>query len=137
MANEKVAGVNVLVSIGEKVIGGQSSASLSRSANMVETTDKTSGGWVSKVAGLKEWSVECEAFMIVGDAAYGELSKAFNDGKEVDVSLSTGTGVGHIKFSGKALISDLPMEFGAEDAVTFTTTFEGTGPLVEVISKTV
>ena len=134
MAGNKVAGVDVLVSVGEQVIGGQSSASLSRSANMIETTDKTSGGWVTKVAGLKEWSIECEAFMVIGDAGYKALSTAFKSGAEVDVSISTGTGAGHIEFSGKALVSDLPFEFGAEDAVTFSVTFEGTGELVETIA---
>lgn len=135
MAGQKVAGVDVLVKIGNPavVIGGQSGATLNRSMNVIETTDKTSGGWVTKIGGTKEWSVECEAFMVVGDAAYQALSDAFNDRTEVEVEIATGTGTGHVKFTGKALVTDMPMEFSADDAVTFSITLEGTGALTEEI----
>jgi TP901-1 family phage major tail protein len=135
MAGQKVAGVDVLVKIGSPavVIGGQSGATLNRSMNVIETTDKTSGGWVTKIGGTKEWSVECEAFMVVGDAAYQALSDAFNNRTEVDVEIATGTGTGHVKFTGKALVTDMPMEFAADDAVTFSITLEGTGALDEEI----
>jgi TP901-1 family phage major tail protein len=134
MAGQKIAGVDVLVEVGETVVGGQSSASLSRSMNVIETTDKTSGGWVTKIGGTKEWSIEADAFMVIGDQGYKALSDAFKNRTEVDVTIQVGTGIGSITFTGKALVTDLPMEFGSDDAVTFSVTFDGTGELLETIA---
>lgn len=133
---QKIAGVDVLVKVGETptIVGGQSGATINRSMNVIETTDKTSNGWVTKVGGIKEWSVECEAFMVIGDAGYLALSQAFKNRDEIDVEMATGVGIGHVSFKGKALISDFPVEMAQDDAVTFSITLEGTGELVETIS---
>ncbi|MDR7207599.1 phage tail tube protein [Priestia megaterium] len=126
---QKIAGVDVLVKIGSPAaaIGGQSGATLNRSMNVIETTDKTSNGWVTKIGGTKEWSVDMDAFMVVGDAGYTALSTAFKNRTEVDVEMA----IGSITYKGKALLSDFPVEAPADDAVTFSITLEGTGELTE------
>jgi len=126
---QKIAGVDVLVKTGtpSAVVGGQSGATINRSMNVIETTDKTSNGWVTKIGGTKEWSVELEAFMVVGDAGFVALNTAFKNRTEVDVEVA----VAGITFKGKALISDFPIELPQDDAVTFSITLEGSGELVE------
>jgi TP901-1 family phage major tail protein len=126
---QKIAGVDVLVKVGEPaiVVGAQSGATINRSANVIETTDKTSNGWVTKVAGTKEWSIEMDAFMVVGDLGYKAMNDAFKNGSEIDVECE----VAGINYQGKALISDFPIEAPQDDAVTFTVTLEGTGELLE------
>jgi TP901-1 family phage major tail protein len=128
---QKIAGVDVLVKVGSpaQVVGGQSGATINRSMNVIETTDKTSNGWVTKIGGTKEWSIELEAFMVVGDAGFTALNTAFADRSEVDVEMA----VGGIIFKGKALISDFPLEAPQDDAVTFSITLEGTGELIEEV----
>lgn len=130
---QKIAGVDVLVKTGSPAVpvGGQSGATINRSMNVIETTDKTSNGWVTKIGGTKEWSVELEAFMCVGDTAFTALNKAFKDRAEVDVEME----VGGITFKGKALISDFPLEAPQDDAVTFSVTLEGTGELLEEVAS--
>jgi TP901-1 family phage major tail protein len=126
---EKLAGVDVLVKIGSPAaaIGGQSGATLNRSMNVIETTDKTSNGWVTKIGGTKEWSVEMDAFLVIGDAGFQALSTAFKNREDVEVEMA----VGNITYSGKALLSDFPLEAPSDDAVTFSITLEGNGELVE------
>lgn len=126
---QKIAGVDVLVKTGTPsvVVGGQSGATINRSMNVIETTDKTSNGWVTKIGGTKEWSVELEAFMVIGDAGFTALNTAFKNRAEVDVEVA----VAGITFAGKALISDFPIELPQDDAVTFSITLEGTGELLE------
>jgi len=126
---QKIAGVDILVKTGSPAIavGGQSGAEISRSMNVIETTDKTSNGWVTKIGGTKEWSTELEAFMVVNDAGFTALNLAFKNRAEVDVEVS----VGGITFNGKALISDFPISLPQDDAVTFSVTLEGTGELLE------
>jgi len=129
---QKIAGVDVIVSVGSPavVIGGQSSASIKRSMDVIETTDKTSNGWVTKIGGIKEWSIEMDSFMVVGDAGYKALSDAFKNRSELDVE----TEIGGTTYSGKALISDFPLDAPQDDAVTFSVTLEGTGELLETPS---
>lgn len=130
----KIAGVDVIVKLNTgtteapvlTAIGGQSDATLNRTLNLIETTDKTSGGWVTKVGGTKEWSVEMDSFMVVGDAGYTALNTAFDDRSEVDVNVE----IAGVTYSGKALISDFPIEAPDDDAVTFSVTLEGTGALI-------
>lgn len=126
---QKIAGVDILVKVGTPsvVVGGQSGATINRSMNVIETTDKTSNGWVTKIGGTKEWSVELEAFMVVGDEGYKKLSDAFKNRSEVDVECA----VAGVMYKGKALISDFPIEAPQDDAVTFSLTLEGTGELLE------
>jgi TP901-1 family phage major tail protein len=126
---EKLAVVDVLVKIGSPAaaIGGQSGATLNRSMNVIETTDKTSNGWVTKIGGTKEWSVEMDAFLVIGDAGFQALSTAFKNREDVEVEMA----VGNITYSGKALLSDFPLEAPSDDAVTFSITLEGNGELVE------
>jgi TP901-1 family phage major tail protein len=129
---QKIAGVDVLVKAGTPatVVGAQSSATINRSMNVIETTDKTSNGWVTKIGGTKEWSIDMDAFMVVGDAGFKLLNDAFKNREEIDVECE----IGGIIFKGKALISDFPIESPQDDAVTFTCTLEGTGELVETPS---
>jgi TP901-1 family phage major tail protein len=129
---QKIAGVDILVKVGSPsiVVGGQSSATINRSMDVIETTDKTSNGWMTKIGGIKEWSVEMDAFMVVGDAGYTALNNAFKNRAEVDVE----TEIGGTTYSGKALISDFPIEAPQDDAVTFSITLEGTGELLETPS---
>ncbi|MGF9741579.1 phage tail tube protein [Priestia megaterium] len=136
VAGNKIAGVNVLVKVGSPavVVGGQSGATLNRSASMIETTDKQSNNWVTKIAGAKEWGVDADAFMVLSDAAYTTLSTAFKNGTPVDVEMSTGTGTGHLTWKGQAYITDFPVEFAQDDAVTFSLSLEGTGELLETPS---
>jgi predicted secreted protein len=98
--------------------------------DVIETTDKTSNGWVTKIAGIKEWSVDMDAFMVVGDAGYTALANAFKNGTELDVE----TEIAGVTYSGKALITDFPLEAPADDAVTFSASLEGTGELLETPS---
>jgi TP901-1 family phage major tail protein len=141
---DKIAGIDVLVKVNTgtaqtpvyTVVGGQSGASLSRSMSMIEVTNKQSAGWVEKLGGNKEWSVECDAFMVLGDSGYKALSDAFRLRTKVKIELAIGTGIGSIKLVGDAFVTDLPFEFGQDDAVTFSITLEGTGELVETISAT-
>lgn len=126
---QKLAGVDVLVKLGSPAvaIGGQSGATLNRSMNVIETTDKTSNGWVTKIGGTKEWSIDMDAFLVVSDAGYQALSTAFANREEVDIEMA----IGNITYSGKALLSDFPVEAPSDDAVTFSITLEGTGELME------
>ena len=63
-AAKAVAGKDILLAIrsmdGSKLlaISGQQGLTINRSADSIEITSKdTMGGWKSKIAGMKEWSI--------------------------------------------------------------------------------
>lgn len=130
----KIAGVDVLVKVPVgspavmTAIGGQSGATLNRSAETIDVTAKDSNGWSESLAGVKSWSIECEGFIAENDTALDALETAFNDGKAVTVDLALPSGK---KYTGQALITDFPFEFPQDDAATFSLTLTGTGALTE------
>lgn len=130
----KIAGVDVLVKVPVgspavmTTIGGQSGATLNRSAETIDVTAKDSNGWSESLAGVKSWSIECEGFIVENDSALDALETAFNDGQAVTVDLILPSGK---KYSGQALITDFPFEFPQDDAATFSVTLTGTGALTE------
>lgn len=127
---QKIAGVDVLVKVGDVVIGGQSSCTLNRTMEIIETTDKTSNGWTSKIGGVKDWNIEMDAFMIVGDAGYKAMNDAFKSREPLEVECN----IAGTTYSGQALVSELPLEAPQDDAVTLSTTLEGSGELLETPS---
>jgi TP901-1 family phage major tail protein len=133
----KVAGVDVLlyhVTGGatpvKTVLGGQSGATLNRETNIIEVTSKESG-WSENLAGVKSWSIEAEGYVVVSDTAYDAMETAWENGEEVEVEIVVPSGK---TYKGKALISEFPLEAPQDDALTFSITLQGTGPLSKVAS---
>ena len=60
MAATEVRGLDVLIKIGSQVVGGQRNASLELSAESIDATCKTTGGWSKKLPGIKTWSSSCD-----------------------------------------------------------------------------
>lgn len=123
----KVKGVDVVLKVGGVTIGGQRGATLNRSAELIEVTDKVSTGqWKENISGFKEWSIDCDGLYVVSDAAYTTLVSAFNGGTSISVSLTDGT---NITYSGTGYITDFPLEAPYDDAVTYSLSITGTGAL--------
>jgi len=122
----KVKGIDVVLSIGANELGGQRNATLNRSAELIEVTDKSSTGqWKENLAGFKEWSIDCDGLYVVSDTAYGALVTAFNAGNAITVTLSDGT----LTYTGSGYITDFPLEAPYDDALTYSVSITGTGAL--------
>ena len=134
-------GIDILIKIDDEVIALQKGATLNRSAETIDTTTKTSGGWKEFVASLKEWSIDCDGLYTLpratGTSSFRILEDAFISGSEVDVEfaladesdLVEGDTIG---FSGKAIIVDFPLEAPMDDSITFSISLQGTGALTEI-----
>ncbi|WP_304428076.1 phage tail tube protein [uncultured Clostridium sp.] len=131
---KKVAGVDVLLKIKKSgsyvVVGGQKGASLSRSAETIDVSDKTSGGWAESIMGLKSWGVDCEGFVTIGDEGYELLESAFENREAIDVELKVGGADGYTR-TGKAVITDFPEEYQQDSAVSFSISLQGASPLTK------
>ena len=99
-----VKGADVLLYVNNSVteipnyvkIAGQRNASLSRSASTIDSTSKdTEGGYITYEAGLKEFSVSCEALVSFEDEGFQLLETAFNNNDKLLIQLKTGDGTGY------------------------------------------
>lgn len=140
----KVAGVDIILKVKNGAsmvaIGGQKGASLSRSANTIDTTDKNSGGWAESMAGVKSWSIDCDGFVVLGDASLTALHTAFDSRTTIDIEVRVGAdndATGYT-YTGKVVITDFPEEYAQDDAVTYKLSLQGASPLVRTVgTKTV
>jgi len=128
-----IRGVDVLVTIKQGtedvIIGGQKDATLSISADTLETTTKDTGDWRTYLSGLKQWSLTCDGLYVESDAAQTALWNAFQSAEEVTVTLSKPTSSSSFTASGQAVITSIEYGAAMEDALTFNVEFQGTGAL--------
>lgn len=136
MAGQKVAGVDVLLKIADesgelKIVGGQTGATLNRSAETLDVTDKTSGGWTSSMAGNLSWSIDSDGFVVLGDEAFELIEEAFVGRQVIDAEIRLGgdESADGVTYTGRGYIVDLPLEFAQDDAVTYSLSLEGATPL--------
>ena len=121
-----IKGLDVLIKVGSQVVGGQRNASLEMSAETIDTTVKTTGGWASKITGIKSWTSSCDGVYFVDDAGLEAAQTAFMNGTAVSLEFSNSSG---LSYSGQAVITSMAVEAGQEDIVSYTISFEGTGAL--------
>lgn len=124
------------------------SASLSMSSELRDSTTKSSGGWQENLAGLKSWELSGDAFIdLSGDTVTAtdpytgssgtlktvtKLWDLWAAGTKVDIEFGTGAGgSGDKSYTGEAFISSLSMEAGVEENATYSITLTGTGALAE------
>ena len=131
--SKKVAGVDVLLKVKKEgkvtILGGQKGASLSRSAETLDVSDKTSGGWSESLVGLKSWSVDCEGFITLGDEGLEAMYDAFDNRTSIDIEIKIG-GQGGFTYNGSVVITDFKEEYAQDDAVTYSLTLQGASALV-------
>ena len=121
-----IKGLDVLIKVGSQVVGGQRNASLEMSAETIDTTVKTTGGWAAKIPGMKSWTSSCDGVYFLDDAGLEAAQTAFMNGTAVQLDFSNSSG---LAYSGQAVITSMAVEAGQEDIVSYTISFEGTGAL--------
>lgn len=121
-----IKGLDVLIKVGTQVVGGQRNASLEMSAETIDTTVKSTGGWAAKIPGIKSWTSSCDGVYFLDDAGLQAAQTAFMNGTEVQLVFSNSSG---LAYSGQAVITSMSVEAGQEDVVSYTISFEGTGAL--------
>lgn len=139
MAGQKVAGVDVLLKAKGKdgelvVIGGQTGATLNREAETIDTTDKTSGGFASAIAGIISWSIDADGFVVLGDEGFSLIEDSFLNRERVlaEVRVGDSDNADGVTYSGYGYLVDLPLEFAYDDAVTYSLSIQGDGVLERV-----
>lgn len=136
-----VAGGNIILqvwSIPQKgdptllAVAGQQGLTINRSADSIEVTSKdTQGGWKSTIAGMKEWSIDVDGAYVPSDASHKLLGEAYANGDLVCLKVYDRKNQQDM-FGGVAAISDYTLEAPYDDAMTYSLSLDGNGPLTDL-----
>lgn len=118
-------GIDVLLSINGKLVGGQQGVQLNRGTTAIDITNRITGNWQEKIPGLKTWGLTCNGVYLTGSEGYDLLEKSFMENKEIDVKVT----IGHISYRGKAIITDFPLSSGYSSQFKYSIKLLGNGAL--------
>ena len=127
MAVKVTRGLELLLSVGENVIGGQKDASISMEADSIDISNKNDFGWSSTIGGAKSWSVSTNALFITDDAGQKALMQAFINGTNVEVVLKNTDET--VYFGGTAQITSIEIGATYDDVCTLDIEMNGVGKL--------
>lgn len=137
-ATKAIAGKDIILAIfnetGDKLlaISGQQGLTINRSADSIEVSSKdTKGGWKSKIAGMKEWSIDNDGLYVPSDETHKLLEKAFENSDPVCIKVINGKTAAGL-FGGLAYISDYSLEAPYDDGMTYSISLDGNGALVDI-----
>ena len=122
-----VRGLDVLVYIGETVLGAQKNCTLSLEADTIDVSNKNSFGWSDFISGTKNWSVSCDGQFTVEDTAQATLMDAFVAGTFVDIEMKNADS--SIYYKGQAAIASIELEAAYDDVFAYSVEFTGKGAL--------
>lgn len=137
-ATKAVAGKDILLAVfnstGDKLlaVAGQQGLTINRTKDSIEVSAKdTVGGWKSYIGGMKEWSIDNDGLYVGDDESHKALSKAFHDDEFVCIKVINQKEKTSL-FGGIAIVSEYPIEAPYDDAVTYSITLQGNGPLTDL-----
>lgn len=132
-----VAGKDIILAVFDAAgtdllaISGQKGLTINRSADSIEVTSKdTQGGWKSKIAGMKEWSVDNDGYYVPSHASHKALGTAFQNSDPVCIKIVNGK-TKKSMFGGLAYVTDYSLEAPYDDGMTYSISLEGNGALVD------
>jgi len=128
-------------------IGFATSASLSVSMDLRDSTTKSSLGWQENLGGLKSWEISGDAFVDLSGDTVGnsndpwlsnsttdktvKLTPSLYDTWAAGVAVKVAFGNSTKSYYGQGIITSLSIDAGVEENATYSITIQGTGALTE------
>ena len=120
-------GLDILVYVGDKAVGGQKNCSLSMEADTIDISNKNDFGWASFIGGAKSWSISCDGQFIADDEGQQALTEAFVGAENVTVEMKNADN--SVYFSGTAQITSMEIEASYDEIATMSLELQGVGEL--------
>jgi TP901-1 family phage major tail protein len=109
------------------------SASLSISQDLRDSTTKSSGGFQENLAGLRSWEVSGDGFVDFTTTTTNTINTTeligFMLEAQADAVVEVSFGVGATTYDGLAFLTSLSMDAGVEENATYSVSLQGTGAL--------
>lgn len=121
-------GINVILKVQDKVVGGQANIQFDRTTEAIDITNKINGNWKENLPGLKTWSLSCSGVYLIDSEGYDLAEQAFLDNESIEIELQI-TGK---KYRGEAIITQFPLSSGYSSQYKYTIKLLGNGALEEL-----
>ena len=118
-------GINVILKVDNKVVGGQRNIQLNRSSNAIDITNKINSEWQENLQGLKTWGVTCNGIYVINSESLSLLEECFMESKDVEVTII----IGSKEYNGKAIITNFPLNTTYDKQFKYNITLLGNGAL--------
>ena len=109
------------------------SASLSISQDLRDSTTKSSGGFQENLAGLRSWEVSGDGFVDFTTSTSNTINTtaliALMLTAQADAVVEVSFGVGATTYDGLAFLTSLSMDAGVEENATYSVSLTGTGAI--------
>jgi len=127
----KFDGTNIKISVDGNYVARATSASMNYTNNLIETTDKDSGGDAEFIAGKREWDMSFDGLSDYA-ATFGVEGfwDAISAGTALTVYFSTDTS-GDLKWSGTMYADSMTMDGPLHDVASWSGTMKGTGAVTK------
>jgi len=127
-------GTNLLLKVGETVVGHTTSCTLSVSNDMADATTKDSQGWSESLAALKSGEISFDGLVDYSDANNAEqLLDLLMARTKVTCVFGTAT-TGDSIYTAQGFVSSLEQSAEMEAAVTFSGTITLTGAITKSVN---
>ena len=118
----------VTLSVAGEVMAHATSASLSVSMDLRDSTTKFSSGWSESLGGLKSWEMSGDAFVDIA-ATNASMADCF-DALIAGAAVAAVFTVDSETYTGSAFITSVSADAGVEENTTFSVSLTGTAALV-------
>lgn len=118
-------GINVILKVDNKVVGGQRNIQLNRSSNAIDITNKINSEWQENLQGLKTWGITCNGIYVINSESLSLLEECFMESKDVEVTII----IGSKEYNGKAIITNFPVNAIYDKQFKYNITLLGNGAL--------
>jgi len=113
--------------VGGTLVANGTSHSFTKSMEVRDATSKDSAGWSQSLEGLRSWEVSGD-FLFAQDAAYGidDLNAVLDARATVVLRFASAVSADSY-WNGTAYMTEISVEAGTEESMTFSASFTGTG----------
>lgn len=123
-------GIDVMIRLNNQTLGGQLNATLSRSAKVIDITNKIDDEWSKNLTSIKSWRIDCNGMYVKNDTAFSVLQDAFLSNLPIDVEVK----LDKVRYLGKALITDFPLNAVYNNSYKYNVRLLGDGELTTDVS---
>tara|TARA_R100001440_G_scaffold61921_3_gene81879 strand:- start:629 stop:1030 length:402 start_codon:yes stop_codon:yes gene_type:complete len=122
--------LKVTTADGLEAIAHSTSASLSMSTELRDSTTKSSGGFQENLGGLKSWELSGDAFVDIASPTGADIESLWTVWN-ARTAVTCTFGLSGMTYTGTAIITSLSIDAGVEENATYSISLTGTGSIAQ------
>jgi len=107
-------------------VGGQRNSPLNQSADEIDVSSKSSGGYGATIPGIKKWDISLDALAISDDPGIVVVEQAYDESAQLNIKFERPDLKAKI---GWCTVTEFSLDVGHDAEATISGTLNGVGPL--------